>query len=223
MNEMAERIERHFRSARESSIAISHELRSPLTRMNIALEFIQNEKIRISMKEEIELLDRLTANILEKERMDSRPDSLHLEDTNLIQFLESVVSPYPERVELITPNQISLFPLDTTQMALCLRNLIENGLKFSDKTVTVKLTNNDEAFFISIIDRGQGISKGDIPHVTEAFFRSDSSRTGVRSKTGGGFGLGLSLCQSIIQAHGGTLEIESELGIGTEIKVRIQR
>ena len=93
-----------------------------------------------------------------------------------------------------------------------LRNLVENGQKASENTpVTVIGVRDGERYRFSVIDQGSGMTAEQVQRATEPFYKGD------RSRSGGGFGIGLSLCQRICQRHGTALEFESEPGVGTTV------
>jgi len=217
MNSMAEKIEQHFRSVRELLIAVSHEIRSPLARMKVALESVDDKATKNTLNEEITLLDNLTANLLEKERLDSHPEALKVKPTELQEFLAKIVSPFGPRLVLDMPESSITVELDPNRMALCLRNVISNSIKYTVGSVRVSLEGSRAGATISISDDGPGIAPDDLPHVTEPFFRGDASRTGD------GFGLGLSLCQSIVKAHGGEFNIESARDRGTIVQIVLKK
>lgn len=112
---------------------------------------------------------------------------------------------------------------DGQRLQQVVNNLIDNAVKFtpSGGTVTVDLQYDRETqrAILSVHDTGQGISPLDLPHVFERFYRGDKSRH--RENQPGGTGLGLSICQSIVQAHGGKIEIQSAPGAGTTATVRL--
>ena len=93
-----------------------------------------------------------------------------------------------------------------------LRNLVENGQKASENTpVTVIGVRDGEGYRFSVLDRGSGMTAEQVARATEPFYKGD------RSRSGGGFGIGLSLCQRICQRHGTALAFESEPGVGTTV------
>ena len=106
---------------------------------------------------------------------------------------------------------------DAARVRTVLKNIIENGLKYSRKAsapVRVTLEITGRSAVVSVIDQGIGIPPEEIPFVCEPFFRVDKSRT----RNTGGFGLGLSLCKSIMEAHAGKIELESSQG-GTTVRL----
>lgn len=229
MNNMAERIGGQFKAMRELLIAISHELRSPLTRMQVALEFVSDQKVRRALKDDIVLLDRMTESLLEKERLDRRPDSLALTEENLSALLEEISKPYVSQAPglvLEVESRPIFARIDRARFALALRNLVENATKFSASSaepVRLSLEAKDAHIEIRVRDRGPGISQELLLRLGEPFLKADPSRTGTRAH--GGFGFGLSLAYSIIKAHGWSLDVTcgepgTSTGSGTEFTLR---
>ncbi len=233
MNSMAGRIQAQFKSMRDLLVAISHEFRSPLTRMRVALEFVPDPSLRESLSEEILLLDRMTESLLERERLNSRPESLKRESVDLTELTERVARPFRDRAPGLdaqvptTPVQASV---DSARFSIALRNLLENALKHAGNThkkielrfevapIQVGSTgNNPNEVRISVQDFGGGIPDDVLKRLGEPFFRPEAARTGSRDQ--GGFGLGLSLTYSIIEAHGGRIEASSREGYGTRFTI----
>ena len=105
---------------------------------------------------------------------------------------------------------------------MCLRNILENSVKFSgdsNQAVRINIKTEDNAVIIRVQDFGRGIPQSELPYIFEPFYRVDKSR----SKKTGGYGLGLSLCKKIIEAHNGTIEIESEENKGTLVSIRLPK
>ena len=102
-----------------------------------------------------------------------------------------------------------------------MKNLIDNALKHSEgqQLPQVSLQSQSDGVLIRVRDFGAGIDAADISHLTEPFYRADPSR----QRGTGGYGLGLYLCRVIAEAHGGLLQISSELGQGTEVSVVLPR
>ena len=99
-------------------------------------------------------------------------------------------------------------------------NILDNAIKYSAPggRITVKIWQGEYKAFIEIIDQGRGIPPEALTHLTEAFYRVDKSR----SRAQGGAGLGLSLCNEIVQLHGGTMQFESRVGNGTVVTVELK-
>src|SRR5262249_30402983 len=100
-------------------------------------------------------------------------------------------------------------------------NLLENAIRHTpaEGAITICARATDDAVVVRVRDTGEGIPPEHLPHVCERFYRVDAART----RKSGGTGLGLAICQSIVQAHGGSLTIESEVGEGTVVTVTLPR
>lgn len=209
LNTMADRVEGYVGSMHRLLAGVSHELRSPLTRMKVALEFIDNEAIRASLDEEIGYLDRMTGLLLERERLRARPEALIQSTVSLGPWLEALAAPYRASglvLSLVGPDLTADFDVD--RMAMAVRNLWENALRHAPGS-PVTLTWGSTGGRTSLVceDQGPGIDPEVLQHLGEPFFLADRSRTGNRQK--GGFGLGLSLVFSIVEAHGGRVLVEN--------------
>lgn len=208
MNNMAEKIDAHFKNMKDLLLAISHELRSPLTRMKVTAEFISDEKIRSSLNDEINILDRMTGMLLERERMSSRPELLEKVQVSLSDIVQRVAKKYPEAI-LHLPIHESI-KVDENRFELALNSIIDNAYKHGKPPVEITAGANHEMIWLEIKDHGQGISKESLTKLGEPFFRQSEARTS--SGRADGFGLGLSLAYSIFKAHGFTLTARSDEG-----------
>jgi signal transduction histidine kinase len=111
---------------------------------------------------------------------------------------------------------------DPEKIRIVLRNLLDNALKHTPEggdAVSVSMTPLPAHLEIVVDDRGEGIPASELPHLFEPFYRPDTSR----SRKTGGYGLGLSLCKAIVDAHGGSIDLSSTLGEGTRVTVSIPR
>ena len=107
---------------------------------------------------------------------------------------------------------------DPERLAQVVTNLLTNAIQYnqSEGEVRVKLESQNGLAVLTVTDTGPGIAAEDLPRVFERFYRADKSRTGA-----GNSGLGLSICKAIVEAHGGTIEVASEVGTGTTFTVRL--
>ena len=208
MNGMAEKIEAHFRNMKDLLLAISHELRSPLTRMKVTSEFIEDEKIRKSLNEEITVLDRITGMLLERERMSSRPELLEKNRVSLCKVLDNVVQKFPQ-ITLDVPINEDIF-VDENRFELALNSIIDNAYKHGEPPVVMSAGATSELIWIEIKDFGKGIPEASLSKIAEPFYRQSQARTSSRQADG--FGLGLSLAYSIFKAHGFNLTARNENG-----------
>ena len=206
MDNMAERIEEYIRSMQELLVGVSHELRTPLTRMKVALEFIDNLRIRESLDEEIRSLDRLTGDLLEQKRLTSQQNILRLERIAVQEWIRSQSESLPGGgqppvLELKGPEKE--VDLDRGRMEMIIRNLLENARRHADGDgvcIHLDTTRAGSGFSLEVSDRGPGMPEGMILRIGEPFLLGDPSRTGKRN--GGGFGLGLSIVKAAAEAHG---------------------
>ncbi|MCB1756901.1 MAG: HAMP domain-containing histidine kinase [Gammaproteobacteria bacterium] len=222
VNHMADAIDAMLKAKRDLLLAISHELRSPLTRSKVALELIEQNDITDGIRRDLNDMEQLLSEILESERLKNAHahSVLQRSEFSLEELLRDVtgkLDPDGKRIRLDAEDCICL--LDRPRIKLLLHNLLGNALRHNrDEIGPVGLHArcHDGQLVIDISDHGEGIATEHLLHLTEPFYRVDPSR---QRKTGG-YGLGLHLCQVIAEAHGGGLRIESVLGKGTTVHVR---
>ena len=224
INDMADDVQGMLEAKRQLMLAISHELRSPLTRSKVALAMLEDDATRTSLLDDIEEMERLITDLLESEALNTRHAILRTEPVNPGELIRSVIdvdfahADIPPVAEV--DEDIPLLDLDVTRTRLLLRNLIDNALRFNPADaapvrVSCKQVGNE--IEISVKDHGPGIPVEHLEHVTEPFYRADPAR----SRATGGFGLGLYLCLRIVEAHGGRLNLQSDGATGTTALVRL--
>lgn len=227
-NKMADDVQGMLEAKRQLMLAISHELRSPLTRSKVAAEFIDDETVRRNILDDVEEMERLIADLLESEALNTRHAILRREDLDFAELLQQLVAidfaHRAERINLDTAQNLPIAYLDATRMRLLMRNLIDNALRYNPADaapVTVRLRSNtlhgEPGLLVTVTDNGPGIDPQHIEHVTEPFYRADPAR----SRATGGFGLGLYLCRRIVEAHGGVLDISNDPSGGTLVAVAL--
>ena len=194
--------------------ARGHELRSPLTRIKLACEFIDDEKLRKKINEDVNELESMIKGLLDTYRNENAGVEINREDLNLSELLNNVAIKFnSDRLININESGDFFINADKVGMETVLRNVIDNALKYSeDKPVTVKLSGNKDTAKLSIMDDGKGIEKDELVKIFEPFYRTDKSR----NKKIQGYGLGLSLVKKILDGHGLQHEIKSESGVGSE-------
>jgi len=215
-NHMTRQVRRQLHSKEQLLLNVSHELRSPLTRMRLALEFIEDEKIKERLTQETRAMDKMLAELLESARLESEHGILKRERANLGLLLQEVVQetlPDPSRAQLSLGSSPVFAEVDVARVKTLLKNLLENACKYSDpaQPLELRLQAQGKQVLIAVQDHGEGIPEFDLPHLFEPFYRVDKSRN---AKTGG-YGLGLALCRRIALAHGGSLDAASQVGVGT--------
>jgi len=202
---------------------VSHEMRSPLTRVKMAMEFLPDDANKESIREDINELEQMLAEILETERLNSAHQSLKLEKVNITRLVHDLAQKFSDikpGLDLSGLPESCFVQGDTERLKMCIRNVIENSLKFSAESanpVRIMIETQDAHHVLKIRDNGQGIPESDLSFIFEPFYRVDKSR----SKKTGGYGLGMSLCKKIIEVHKGTIKIESEVGKGTTVIISL--
>ena len=239
-NEMAERIQKLRQAEKELLANVSHELRTPLARMRVVLELAsdgdpsQVQRYLGEIGDDLSELEQLLEDVIASARLDAlegkvsnphasmRNEHVDVEELAL-EVAERFRSRYGRKVVCNVPHAHAEIAADKGMIKRVLENLVENARKYSpeDKPITIAVeTPADESRVrVAVIDEGIGISREDLPHVFTSFFRADKSRT----RGTGGVGLGLSLARRIVEAHDGTIDLESELGRGTKIWFELAR
>ncbi len=217
INTMASDIEEMLDAKRQLLLGASHELRTPITRAKIATQMLPESENRSRIEQDLLEMESLISGILESERMKGGHSVLTLTPTQLPDLVHSVLQEMqaPE-VSTDFATGLAAVSIDETRIRLLLRNLISNALTHSDANApppVVRLSATATHTTISVSDQGAGIPATEIEKITAPFYRTDQSRT----RATGGFGLGLHLCDLIVKAHGGHLQIDSIEGTGTTV------
>ena len=225
INRMADDVQGMLEAKQQMLLAISHELRSPLTRTKVALEFLEDETIKQNILDDVVEMENLITDLLESERLNTRHSKLQLSTVDLVRLIHELVgnefAKQEHRIEISAPEKPVHREIDETRVRLLLKNLIDNAIRYSPVDgvpVRVQLDTAPDSVRISVSDHGPGMSSEDVERATEPFYRADPARC----RDTGGFGLGLYLCRRIAEAHGGKIHIDSELGRGTCVTLELQ-
>lgn len=217
-NEMAERLERLVRGEKQLLANISHELRSPLARIRMALELLPREgdsdrRLR-DVERDLAELDRLIEDVLTTARLDASdlPARLATLDASLLlaQLAERarhdpLTAPMTVRIEEGPP--VTLIA-DEALLRRALWNLIENAAKYGAPPITLAVARRGDAVSLSVSDEGAGIPPAHRERVFAPFYRGDAARTPeAGSEARRGVGLGLTLARRVAEVHGGTITI----------------
>ncbi|MBS0155568.1 MAG: HAMP domain-containing histidine kinase [Nitrospira sp.] len=218
LNDMIGRIRDMLLARDRLLLDVSHELRSPLTRMKIALEFVREESVREKLQQEIRELEAMVTELLESERMNSNHGGLSLSEIDLIALVRELTAGYSDQgagVRVVDSPATLFIRIDRNRLRMAVRNVLENAVKHSvleRGPVLVRVTAVDgKAVEVSVQDHGPGIPVEEHQRVFEPFYRVDKSR----ARMTGGYGLGLSLAKKIMVAHGGDILLVSEPGEGS--------
>jgi signal transduction histidine kinase len=219
---------------REFVANVSHELRTPLTSIKMAAESLQlgaisddrmKSKFLSNIQREADRLTRLVNELLVLANLDNKV-TLHTSKFDPVELLNDVVNVMRYHADLndITlvadfPEQIQPMEADKDRIQQVLINLTDNAIKCNRQNgkATLYARHNGDKLEIKVIDTGIGIHKVDINRIFDRFFRVDRSR----SRVTGGTGLGLSIVKDIIEAHGGTINVESEVDVGTTFIINL--
>lgn len=221
INHMADSLQSMLEAKRQLLLAISHELRTPITKAKLRLEFMPESDEKDQLKEDIQEIELLITDLIEAERLNEGHAVLNAEPTPIVAFVEGVCEQfesYAGGIELELPTEDREIVIDNLRARLLITNLVNNAIRHGEGNPIVVRVNLSENFaHLEVEDNGEGIAEEHLLQISEPFYRADSSR----QRNTGGFGLGLYLCRLIVKAHGGELIIQSQLGEGTRIKVKL--
>ena len=222
VNAMADDISRMLEAKRELLLAISHELRSPLTRARVNAELLDDNTTRKALLVDLAELETLLGELLESERLSGRHVALDRQAVDPTALLQELVEESFADASL----QLNLDPegtwlsLDPVRIRVLVRNLLKNAINHTppDKPEPILASHVDDEYWrLSVNDHGPGVAPEHLERLTEPFFRADPSR----QRASGGVGLGLYLARVIAEAHGGRLEVTSEIGKGVCVLVTL--
>lgn len=214
INTMAHDIEGMLDAKRALLLALSHELRSPLTRARLNAELLPDAPEgggeRAALLRDLGEMRELISDLLESERLASPHAALQREAMDLAALVRETVAELPgaAAVELDIVSGLPLLALDRTRIRLLLRNLLDNALHYSagaDRPPCVRLQPQDGGVLLEVRDFGPGVDEAQLARLTEPFYRTDSAR----QRATGGVGLGLYLCHLVAQAHGSRLALRN--------------
>jgi signal transduction histidine kinase len=219
VNAMATSLQRMLEGQRGLLLAISHELRSPLTRARLNAELVADGPERQAMLRDLAQMRDLIADLLESERLAAGHAALQLEPVDLNRLVTEQVAALPpgSPVTLALADGLPSLRLDRSRMQLLLRNLLDNALRHGGGSeVTVATGLDGQALHLSVRDHGPGVPDAQRRRLAEPFYRPDAART----RASGGVGLGLTLCRLVASSHGGTLGFD-DAAPGLRVTVRL--
>ena len=231
LNSTFARLETAFAQQQQFAADAAHELRTPVTVILTQTQTaLARERDAASYRQTVEAcqraaqrMRRLIESLLALARFDAGQEILRREPFDFSKTIsdcaELVVTLADERGVKIS---VAAEPIeiigDSERLAQVVTNLLTNAIQYNepDGEVRVQLAASEGLAVLTVTDTGQGIAPEDLSRVFGRFFRADASRTGA-----GNAGLGLAICQAIVTAHGGTIEVVSELGVGTTFTIRL--
>ena len=210
---MRKRITIHLNQRSEMLSGISHDLRTPLTRLKLQLALLKQQDLAKKMSDDIEEMEKMLNEYLEFARCQKNEET---ETVNVNNIIEDVIKKYENKQINISVEEDLEISIRPNSIKRCLINLIDNGLSYGKKVeIFVKKTLNRLIIFVD--DDGSGIPEKEYQNVIKPFYRIDKSRGQNKS----GVGLGLSIANDIISSHGGNIALDkSPLG-GLRVKISL--
>jgi len=221
VNHMADSLQSMLEAKRQLLLAISHELRTPITRAKLQLEFMDDGQVKENLNDDINEIDLLISDLLEAERLNNTHSVLVEEPIAFVEYIRTVVENFSDEANKVefegVDSEVEIY-LDKLRIRLLITNLLNNAVRHGrGKPIVARAGLSGTSGVIEIIDRGDGIPEQHLANIMEPFYRADSAR----QRNTGGFGLGLYLCKLIVEAHGGTIDIHSKIDEGTHITVTL--
>jgi signal transduction histidine kinase len=233
-NTMADDLQRTEKLRRDQVADTAHELRTPLTNLRGYLEAIRDGVVLpdpatvSSLNEEVSLLSRLVNDLQELALADAGKLTLETQVEDVVEIVNQAASaarPAASAKDLTLTVNVDiprvLCSIDAQRIRQVLQNLLNNAITHTKAGGTISLqTKSSEARVeISVSDSGEGIPADELNNIFERFYRIDKSR----SRSTGGYGLGLTIAKRIVEAHGGTIEVSSEVGKGSRFVFTVPR
>jgi len=210
---MRKRILKHLNQRSEMLSGISHDLRTPLTRIKLQMEIIKDENIKKKLSDDIDEMEKMLNEYLQFSKSTFTEKNEKFEIVELITLL---VKKYNLKNISLEKSEEAIFNGRKNLIQRCLSNLIDNALKFGEN-VKINQFISKRKIIISIEDDGPGIPVSEFENVFKPFYKIDKSRNKAKSSVG----LGLSIASDIIRSHGGEIELnKSEIG-GLKVKVSL--
>jgi len=210
-DKMRKRIVRHLNQRSEMLSGISHDLRTPLTRMKLQIAFIKDDEIKNKLGEDISEMEKMLNEYLQ---FTSSSYMEKDEQFNLSELINKIIEKYNSKN--ISKNIASKIYINGRKNLIqrCINNLIDNAIKYGEK-VNIELTKNNNNLFIKIEDNGPGIPEEEYNNVFKPFYKINKGRADSKSSVG----LGMSIASDIIRSHGGNIKLEKSSLNGLGVKI----
>ncbi len=210
---MRKRISVHLNQRSEMLSGISHDLRTPLTRLKLQLALLKQQDLAKKMGNDIEEMERMLNEYLEFARYQKNERT---EKTNLNLIVKDIANKYDSNKIKLNLDNIQEISLRSNSIRRCLINLIDNGIVYG-KNVQITTKNGENSIIILIDDDGPGIPENEYQNVLKPFYRIDKSRG--QNKLG--VGLGLSIANDTVRSHGGIISMEKSPLNGLRVKISL--
>ena len=202
---MRKRIKRHLNQRSEMLSGISHDLRTPLTRIKLQLALIKDKKIASELSEDVDEMEKMLNEYLQFTKTGAKERTIKFDIVNLIsEIIDKYNNP---KIKFLETDEI-IFEGRKDLLKRCINNIIDNSLKYG-KRIDINLKRLRKELVLKIEDDGPGIPESEIENVLKPFYKIDKSRSESKNSVG----LGLSISSDIARSHGGKLQLEkSNLG-----------
>ena len=229
-NDVFARLQESYHKIVQFTADASHELRLPITAIKGEAEVIlererdidEYRRVLVSIIEEFNRLSKMVNSLLILSRSDSGQEKLEFQEIELDKLIRQVyeffsVVAKSKGIDLKIKSSTVRVRADKTKLEHLFSNLIDNAIKYTRPggEVEIKIKSDASLAIVSIKDTGMGIPKDELPKIFGRFYRVDKSR----ARQFGGIGLGLSICQAIVDAHRGKIKVESQVGTGSTFTV----
>jgi signal transduction histidine kinase len=231
VNTMGNDIHEMLEAKRALLLAISHELRSPITRARLHAELLPEQGEAAAQRQallgDLQEMANLVSDLLESERLSGNHAVLHREPVDLPalarEVLQELTARHARAVDIVlhAEGDLAAVHADRARLRLLLRNLLDNALRHGGEVPQapeLKLVRTANGVRIEVRDHGPGVPDAQLAQLAQAFYRPDSART----RAAGGVGLGLYLCRLVTQAHGGRLVL-SNAGPGLRVQAELPK
>ena len=217
-NMMQQRLARFISDRTRVLTAMSHDLKTPITRMRLRTEMLDDETARVKFVRDLDEMESMVTQTLEFMRDASASESVQRVD--IMALLESLQTDYQDTGKAVEVRGGVAQPYSGRPLALrrCVTNLVENAIRYGERA-TIEVEDGARGIIIRVLDAGPGIPEAELEQAFEPFFRGEASR----SRETGGTGLGLGIARNIARAHGGELVLKNRAGGGLEAILSLPR
>ena len=210
-DKMRKRIMRHLNQRSEMLSGISHDLRTPLTRIKLQLAFIKDKNIVNKLSDDVQEMEKMLNEYLQFSNSRSSEET---EKFNITVLLENIIQKYENRYITTELSKEVYMNGRKNLIERCINNLVNNSLKYSQK-VNMQLYKSNNLIIITIDDNGPGIPKEEYENVFKPFYKIDKSRNNDDSSVG----LGLSIASDVVKSHGGNIILDRSPQSGLRVKI----
>ena len=210
---MAKRIDRHLKQRSEMLSGISHDLRTPLTRLKLQLAMLSQKDISTKMSKDIDEMESMLNSYLQFAKSQVQEESV---TTSINNVLKEIMSEKNNKNLYFDFSKEIIFIGRKNALKRCFNNIVENGLNYATD-VYVSMVKSQNRINISIDDNGPGIPINQYKNVFKPFYRLDDSRNLNQL----GVGLGMSIAEDIVRSHGGNIQLNESINKGLQVKISL--